>query len=388
MAGYLGSVPVPQATQHRETFTATAGQTSFATAGYTPQFIDVYLNGVHLSPADVTATNGSDVVLAACLVNDIVDVVSYTPFEVASQTFTGTTTMDVAAITGVVTANAGVVVDTMTLDAATLTATGDFTVDAAGDVVLDAAGNDIKFFVGGSAKGRFTHSSGDFVIQADVQDKDIIFKGDDGGAGITALTLDMSAAGRAFFNSHIDLPDDSQINYGAGTTAIRGNSTSDVITLITNNNTAVTVDSIGAVTMPLQPAFLATPANNDQTNLSSGNHTVVLGTEVFDQNSDFASNTFTAPVAGRYQLNAIFGLRNLDTAATYYVNQIVTSNRAYELQIAGGNVLATDGNFYFTISALADMDAGDTAFMRVQTTGGTAQTDINSDTRFSGFLAC
>ncbi len=100
MAGYLGSVPVPQATQHRETFTATAGQTTFNTAGYTPQFIDVYLNGVHLSPADVTATNGSDVVLSACLVNDIVDVVSYTPFEVASQTFTGTTTMtDVVAAT-------------------------------------------------------------------------------------------------------------------------------------------------------------------------------------------------------------------------------------------------------------------------------------------------
>ena len=100
MAGYLGSVPVPQATQHRETFTATAGQTTFNTAGYTPLFVDVYLNGVHLSPADITATNGSDVVLAECVVNDIVDIVSYTPFEVASQTFTGTTTMtDVVAAT-------------------------------------------------------------------------------------------------------------------------------------------------------------------------------------------------------------------------------------------------------------------------------------------------
>jgi hypothetical protein len=41
MAGYIGTTPVPQATQHRESFTATGGQTSFATAGYTPQFIDV-----------------------------------------------------------------------------------------------------------------------------------------------------------------------------------------------------------------------------------------------------------------------------------------------------------------------------------------------------------
>jgi len=100
MSGYIGSTPVPQATQHRESFTATAGQTSFATAGYTPQFVDVYLNGVHLSPADVTATNGSDVVLVACLVNDIVDVVSYSPFEVAGATFTGTTAVDVATVGG------------------------------------------------------------------------------------------------------------------------------------------------------------------------------------------------------------------------------------------------------------------------------------------------
>jgi len=94
MAGYLGSVPVPQATQHRESFTCTEGQTSFATAGYTAQFVDVYLNGSHLSPADFTATNGSDVVLAvAASADDVCDIISYTPFEIADQTFTGTTTI-------------------------------------------------------------------------------------------------------------------------------------------------------------------------------------------------------------------------------------------------------------------------------------------------------
>jgi hypothetical protein len=109
MAGYLGATPVPQATQHRESFTATAGQTTFNTAGYTVGFVDVYLNGVHLTPADVTATNGSDVVLGACLVNDIVDVISHSAFELNAQTFTGTTTMDVVTATGVVTANGGAV---------------------------------------------------------------------------------------------------------------------------------------------------------------------------------------------------------------------------------------------------------------------------------------
>ena len=101
MAGYIGTTPVPQATQHRESFTATGGQTSFATAGYTPQFIDVYLNGVKLAPADYTATNGSDVVLASgATASDILEIVAYTPFEVANQTFTGTTTAANLTVTG------------------------------------------------------------------------------------------------------------------------------------------------------------------------------------------------------------------------------------------------------------------------------------------------
>ncbi len=101
MAGYIGTTPVPQATQHRESFTATGGQTSFATAGYTPQFIDVYLNGVKLAPADYTATNGSDVVLASgATASDILEIVAYTPFEVANQTFTGDTSVTNLAVTG------------------------------------------------------------------------------------------------------------------------------------------------------------------------------------------------------------------------------------------------------------------------------------------------
>tara|TARA_R110002020_G_scaffold311232_1_gene526880 strand:+ start:202 stop:1599 length:1398 start_codon:yes stop_codon:yes gene_type:complete len=101
MAGYIGTTPVPQATQHRESFTATGGQTSFATVGYTPQFIDVYLNGVKLAPADFTATNGSDVVLASgATASDILEIVAYTPFEVANQTFTGTTTANNFTVTG------------------------------------------------------------------------------------------------------------------------------------------------------------------------------------------------------------------------------------------------------------------------------------------------
>ena len=83
MAGYIGTGAVPQATQKRDLFTATAGQISFATSGYSPGYVDVYMNGVKLSPADFTATNGSDVDLAvAAVVDDILEIVSFTSFEV------------------------------------------------------------------------------------------------------------------------------------------------------------------------------------------------------------------------------------------------------------------------------------------------------------------
>ena len=75
MAGYIGTVPAPQATQLRQTFTATASQTTFGTAGYTVGYIDVFMNGVKLvDGTDYTATNASEVVLttgAAAAAGDI-----------------------------------------------------------------------------------------------------------------------------------------------------------------------------------------------------------------------------------------------------------------------------------------------------------------------------
>ena len=93
MSGYIGILPVPQATETRNSFTATSNQTSFATDGYTPNFVSVYLNGVLLSAADFTATNGTDVVLASgAAADDVVEVIAFSTFTVSAQTFTGDVT--------------------------------------------------------------------------------------------------------------------------------------------------------------------------------------------------------------------------------------------------------------------------------------------------------
>ena len=121
-------------------------------------------------------------------------------------------------VTGALTANGGVVVDNTTIDGNSWTTTGGgMTIDVVSDITLDADGGNIYFKHAGTTIGSFSDSSSDFVITSGVQDKDIIFKGDDGGSAITALTLDMSDAGTATFNHDIKLGDNSKVHLGAGT---------------------------------------------------------------------------------------------------------------------------------------------------------------------------
>ena len=137
------------------------------------------------------------------------------------------------------------------------------------------------------------------------------------------------------------------------------------------------------------PAFLATPATGQNNIALNTAVTVVFGTEVFDNNGDFASNTFTAPVTGRYQLSMLIGLQQLDAGHTFSGANIITSNRNYLFTIDNAADFSQDFSenpFSTTLSILADMDAGDTAHITVQCQGGTQQTDIYTGSFFSGYL--
>ena len=147
-------------------------------------------------------------------------------------------------------------------------------------------------------------------------------------------------------------------------------------------------DANGHITKPLQPAFQVQPSS-DQNNVDD-NDTIAFGTEEFDQNGDFASNTFTAPVTGRYLLTASIRVDNIDTAANWVRIEIITSNQDYKSSIIDVGVLASDPNYWsFSQTVLADMDANDTAKVQYGQSGGAVQSDINQgDTFFSGHLVC
>ncbi len=110
------------------------------------------------------------------------------------------------------------------------------TLDATTDIVLDAGGADVIFKDDGTSILTLTNNSTDVDFTVATQDKDINFKGDDGGSGITALSLDMSDAGTAVFNHDIRIADDGQIG-----------SASDA--------DAMTISASGVVTFSQAPVF-------------------------------------------------------------------------------------------------------------------------------------
>jgi len=73
---------------------------------------------------------------------------------------------------------------------------------ADGTPITFGNGDDLGIYHDGS-NSFIVNSTGNLTIDSATNDADIIFKGTDGGSDITALTLDMSAAGKATFNNDV-----------------------------------------------------------------------------------------------------------------------------------------------------------------------------------------
>jgi len=86
---------------------------------------------------------------------------------------------------------------------------GDVTLDATSDIILDSDAANWRFKDAGTAIleiGAGGGGGGPSLYSA-ISDADMIFKGNDGGSAITALTLDMSDGGAATLNNGLTLTD-------------------------------------------------------------------------------------------------------------------------------------------------------------------------------------
>lgn len=180
---------------------------------------------------------------------------------------------------------------------------------------------------------------------------------------------------------------------GASSLALRYG-TAD-FTLASATGTTMSVLDSGEMTMPLQPAFLATHTA-DQLNITGNNTTATLNytTEIFDQNADYdGTNTFTAPITGRYFFYASCLMADLTAAVNQGALGIVTSNRNYTFGQAGwGSALDLSNQYQAQGGDLTDMDAGDTCHITIRVNGIGADTadaaSAVNQTVFSGFLEC
>ena len=90
-------------------------------------------------------------------------------------------------------------------------------------------------------------------------------------------------------------------------------------------------------------------------------------------------------------IETIFILENSSklNEAGYLYFAIVTSNETYDFPTQSSIFGSDIGTFTLQGSALADMDAGDTAYVHIYQQGGTAQATIShGHTFFNGALIC
>jgi len=133
-------------------------------------------------------------------------------------------------------------------------------------------------------------------------------------------------------------------------------------------------------------AFGFTP-NGGQANIATSATTVAFATEIYDQGNNFASNVFTAPVDGKYLLCCSIYANHLDTDADFVEMKIVTSNRNFSVVYDMGVVNSDPVYWHWSNSVVAEMDASDTALIKMNQGGGAAQMDLEgSVSNFSGCL--
>ena len=157
------------------------------------------------------------------------------------------------------------------------------------------------------------------------------------------------------------------------------------LTLRANDEDRILVDSAGRVTKPYQPAF---GANASYTNIPLSGHVVMSLSERFDVGGNLTSNTFTAPVTGKYLITYHVYFTQVDASHNNLGINITTSNKTYEAWWQPNNLLGGDGIFSVSGSQVCDMDINDTMQYKLYTSGGTAQTDIHGDSTVSGCLIC
>jgi hypothetical protein len=140
----------------------------------------------------------------------------------------------------------------------------------------------------------------------------------------------------------------------------------------------LTATSAGEVNLPLQTSFF-TKLSADIANVTGDGtaYTIAWDSEVWDIGANLAGSTFTAPITGKYLLGGNITIGGLNANSWSGKNYLFTSNgsfisKAYNI----GAYRASSGIANDNFSVLAEMEAGDQAYIVAKWDNGTKILDI------------
>ncbi len=93
--------------------------------------------------------------------------------------------------------------------------------------------------------GSITNSSSNMHIISSVQDKDMLFRGNDGGTTITALTLDMSEGGVATFVNDVNLGEEKKLYFDGGLSTYISEVSADSLHVVVGGQTVLKLTEAG-----------------------------------------------------------------------------------------------------------------------------------------------
>ena len=165
----------------------------------------------------------------------------------------------------------------------TIRTSNNLTIDAVGDIILDADNADVKLQDGGTEFGRISRVTSDLVIKSMGDNNDILFKGLDSSATITALQLDMSEGGNAIFSGNVTATDitanslTTNVISSNGSNAdisIQPSGTGDVLLGAIRVN-GTTLDSSDSTAININEALVVDGTGNFSGTLTTANLTTV-----------------------------------------------------------------------------------------------------------------
>ena len=142
----------------------------------------------------------------------------------------------------------------------------------------------------------------------------------------------------------------------------------------------------GLVKFPDKPAFYA-KVNSTQSNMALNSYQEIpFDNIIFNQGSHFDGDRFTAPVTGVYHFSCYIRVDSLDTASGYYLIAWGIDGDNIQGEVIDPNFSSDLNYFGFNSSLTYYLTASQTVRVRYFQSVGTAQTDIGTDSWFSGHL--